>query len=369
MVSIKCTLFCHSLSAHVQQLYTGFNILSEERILKVKQKIDREPSIANSNNQFEKSERHAHLSVEVSLGKERIQIFYDTHDRKEIAEDCLQSHDLYFKRSYSKQYIKKYHSKRGNDIYPLGLNYLVLPNKFNTLTLHRNVSLANAVRRKIGGTVQALGIKNKIKFYPRLKNLNSSPLEYLEDKVLFMVTAYDPYENLGLPKEKIEERAYNNEFRAKCIRSLRKELGSKFYGGFIHNKYTTKTYPDLLIDKKECGKKGNYIKKLTQFPICIATTGLHGSIGWKFAEYVSFSKAIVSEKLRYEVPGDFGPGKNYLEFTSPEGCVENSLRLLDDHSLRREIMINNFLYYQHYVRPDILIFNSIIIAIKRMLHW
>lgn len=36
--------------------------------------------------------------------------------------------------------------------------------------------------------------------------------------------------------------------------------------------------------------------------ICITTTGLHRSIGWKFAEYIAASKAIVTEKLNYS-PG------------------------------------------------------------------
>jgi len=180
-----------------------------------------------------------------------------------------------------------------------------------------------------------------------------------------MATAYDPYDKPDRPKEKIEGRIHDNEVRAACVRILRKELGPKFHGGFIHNRYTTEKYKDVLIDNPADGEKENYLKILEKFPICIATTGLHGSIGWKFAEYVAFSKAIVSEKLHYEIPGSLRPKQNYLEFSSPEECVEQSIKLINDRELRNEMMTNNFEYYRHYVKPDMLVLNALSIAIEK----
>jgi hypothetical protein len=94
-------------------------------------------------------------------------------------------------------------------------------------------------------------------------------------------------------------------------------------------------------------------------PICVATTGLHGSIGWKLAEYVAFSKAIVTEKLHYSVTGDFGPNRNYLEFASPEDCAAAAVRLVEDRDLREALMLNNAAYYRAYVRPDALVANAL----------
>jgi len=42
------------------------------------------------------------------------------------------------------------------------------------------------------------------------------------------------------------------------------------------------------------------------------------------AEYIAFSKAIVTEKWNMRLQGIWEKGKNYLEFRSPEECVEKS---------------------------------------------
>ena len=84
----------------------------------------------------------------------------------------------------------------------------------------------------------------------------------------------------------------------------------------------------------------------------MATTGLHGSIGWKMAEYVAASRAIVSEPLRYPVPGGFAPGRNFLEFDSLESFVAAIERLLTDATLREDIRRANWEYYLRWVRPD-----------------
>jgi hypothetical protein len=96
--------------------------------------------------------------------------------------------------------------------------------------------------------------------------------------------------------------------------------------------------------------------------ICVATTGLHGSIGGKFAEYVCLSKAILSEKLQYAVPGDLREGRNYLEFTTADECVEQAWRLFSDRALRNRLMCNNARYYNAWLRPDMLILNSLLTA-------
>ena len=91
----------------------------------------------------------------------------------------------------------------------------------------------------------------------------------------------------------------------------------------------------------------------------MATTGLNGSNGWKLGEYVALSKAVISEPLVFQVTGDFAKEKNYLEFTDPEKLVTAATRLFDDKTLRLALMINNYRYYQAYLRPDALILNTL----------
>jgi hypothetical protein len=77
-----------------------------------------------------------------------------------------------------------------------------------------------------------------------------------------------------------------------------------------------------------------------------------------------FSRAIVSEKLCYEVPGLCGPGENYLEFTTPEDCVAAVSQLFDDQELLVKIMMNNNHYYLSYLHPDLLILNTLVLAMS-----
>jgi len=310
-----------------------------------------------------KDATHAQLRAEVTNNTTTSKILiFDSHDSKIINKTNLLNCDLYFKRSFDRKYISEYHFEEKDKIFPLGLNYLVLPNEIDFYGLHRHLILGTSFRKKIAGVVNSLDIRNLRKYHPRLRTLCSLPKYSLSPRVLFMAAAYDPYDNPDRPKDKIEERIHNNEFRADCIRMLRKKLGRKFYGGFSHDDYSTKNYKDVLIDIPANAEKKNYLSILDNFQICVATTGLHGSIGWKLAEYVAFSKAIVSEKLQYEIPGPFYEDQNYLEFSSPEACVEQATKLLDDCEQRNQLCFNNALYYQHYVKPDMLLFNALSIS-------
>jgi len=101
------------------------------------------------------------------------------------------------------------------------------------------------------------------------------------------------------------------------------------------------------------------MKTMQSCSICIATTGLHGSIGWKVAEYAASGSAIITEKLNYEVIGNFKKDQNYLEFTSPQECLEQVKLLYTNEKLRREMMLKNILYFSKYVRPDQMVLHSL----------
>ena len=143
-----------------------------------------------------------------------------------------------------------------------------------------------------------------------------------------------------------------NEMRAACIRAARAEFGDRFYGGFAIDDFTRREYGDCLLPDQEASERRAFLARVRDSAVCVATTGLHGSIGWKMAEYVAASRAIVSEPLRYEVPGGFAAGRNFLEFTSLESFIASVERLLRDVSLREDMMRANWEYYWRWVRPD-----------------
>jgi hypothetical protein len=355
---VQCRLVWYAAGGHLEQLYTGFLALHRSGLIGLTQESSPTP--------FPSSTLHhlrdiggAHLGVVLNDG---LLLHYDCHDAVELNERRLEECDFYFKRSYSRPYVQAL-GRHARKVFPLGLCYRVLPNGVHLPALQRAFIAARGPAAKLGALVEALDCGNRLKYHPRLRDLEALPAPDAAPRVLFLVTAYDPHDRPGRSREKIEEVAAINETRARCIAVLREALGSRFFGGFMHNPYTTRAFKPLLVEDHQVTRKGRYIRLLRSFPICVATTGLHGSIGWKFAEYVALSKAIVSEKLSYEVPGDLQAGRHYLEFTAPEQCAEQCVRLLEDRDERARLMFNNARYYRSYLRPDVLVLNSLLQAL------
>ena len=341
---MKVLLNCKSNSAHLQQLYTGLNLLHQSGKIRLSQRVEQ--------CEFDNSEKYI-LEADVEGRK----IIFDAKDADGIHYELLNTCDYYFKRSYDPDIILRQYPAHSEKIKPLGLNYLVYPDNLDKFTINRRWTLRKSNLSKIRAILFTLDFLDLVKFKPRLRYMHSNPGEK-QPQVLFCVTAYDPKHARN--KIAAEERKHINHMRANCIRVMRKELGDRYYGGFVHNKYTIENYKDLLIDDPHKTKKANYLDLLKQFSIGVATTGLHRSIGWKFAEYVAFSRAIVSEPLNFRVPGNLAAGKHYLEFSTPDQCVEQCLKLLDNKKLRFDMMKSNHKYYRNYLKPDVLVWNAIV---------
>lgn len=107
----------------------------------------------------------------------------------------------------------------------------------------------------------------------------------------------------------------------------------------------------LILPDKLTGKRA-YLHRMQHTEICVASTGLHGSTGWKLAEYVAAGRAIVTEPLRYTLPGGFEEGKNYKTYTSPAECEEKLRQLLADPAAILAMAQHNAAYYQAWLRPE-----------------
>jgi hypothetical protein len=144
---------------------------------------------------------------------------------------------------------------------------------------------------------------------------------------------------------------------------LRREFGNAFFGGIAPGKEACERFSDAVVPDARLCRPRNYLALLRQFPICVATSGLWKSNGWRLAEYAAQGKAIVTERLAYGVPGTFTPGANYLDFGTAEECVTAATRLMSDRQLRVQMSINNYHYYRSHVRPDSLVLNSLATAL------
>ena len=359
--AITCKLLYQSASPHIQQLYTGFQLLHRTGLLRLRQERRTTAIRYGSEAPHLQGAHHAHLDA---LLDENLRIHFDTHDAEEVPLRELEDCHVYFKRSYSPAVVSTLPAELRGKVRPLGLNYRVLPDGMDLRAVRRALSLSGWSAKTLTTCKQAVDINNWFGFQPRLQLMQAPPNPRAEPNVLFLVAAYDPYDDPARSREKIEDRISINETRALCIRLLKKALGRRFTGGFSHSRFAAKLYPDLVAPAGSTSQV-QYFRTLQSYPICVATTGLHGSTGWKLAEYVAFSKAIVSERLVFQVPGSFAPGKNYIEFSSAQECADGAIRLVEDAQLRRELMLNNAAYYRDRLRPDALVRNALQTALEQ----
>ena len=152
-----------------------------------------------------------------------------------------------------------------------------------------------------------------------------------------------------------------NETRISLIRALRKRYGVAFCGGLRKTDLAMQMAPDLITTYRMTNRR-NFLRLLHEHDICIASTGLHNSIGWKLGEYVAASKAIVSERLHYEVTGDFLPNKNYLEYCDVPQALSAVESLMSSPERVYQMKLENQRYYMEYLRPDAIVWNALKIA-------
>lgn len=351
MKPTNCTLICGSNTEHLSQLYTGFGLL--ENAGKVNLKYIKSEKYKSHGKQL--------LTVKVN---DTFRISYDVNDHDRIYNEELANCDLYFKRSFHRDL----HERISKKIKPLGLNYLVYGESdraFKRALWGLSANDSKGIRVKLEDLVRSNRfLSNALRFQSsgrhifKVEAFEGSPILKSPPLIMFFARAWDPSSFSNWSPEREQERADINQQRAQCIRVLRREFGKQFVGGLASSEFTVRNFPDCVVDS-QFTRKDRYIRKLRQADICIATSGLDGSIGWKFAEYVANSKAIVSEPLNYEVPGNLTEGKNYLSFVTTHEGVDAVSALFDDQSRRYQMMSANHVYYNSYLRPDVLVWNTL----------
>ena len=148
-----------------------------------------------------------------------------------------------------------------------------------------------------------------------------------------------------------------NESRIMLAYKLREHFDGAI-AGVSDSPLSRKLCPDLILPHKVTRRK-NFIDLINCSAVCITTTGLWNSTGWRFGEFVSAGKAILSEPLHFKVPGDFQEGKNYLAFSSIDDALCKCEMLLRDPYKRMAMEIQNLDYYFQYLKPDVLIMNTL----------
>ena len=158
-------------------------------------------------------------------------------------------------------------------------------------------------------------------------------------------------------KERTEERVA-------LLRAFRERFKSrKTVCGVSDSPLARELCPDLVLPHRVTART-NYRRLVRRSKVCVTTTGLWGSTGGKFTEFVSAGKAIVSSPLNHAVPGEFAEGKNYLAFADKEELFDRCEHLLADPEEARLMGLRNAWYYRHYARPDMAVLNMIRIVLE-----
>lgn len=329
---------------HLNQIYIGFSNLHAAKIIDLKFTTD--PSILELENK---------AIIKVILNNKTI-IYFDNLDglnwinaNEESNLDFFKKTfkcDYYFKRSYLNILDEKVDFK----VLPLGLNFGVnfespfkkgLKAKLTSILKQKKIIIKLFKINTYNIPVKAL------EYYPQI-NLDNF-------KILFSARLWNPA--LAKNEESKLQREKINSLRINIVEQLRETYGNQFIGGIIGDNYSTSILDDKLILPFNFTNRESYINTMKNSTICIGTTGLHNSIGWKFAEYVMAAKAIITEPLHYMLSEDFKEKQNYLVFETAAELIQQINYLIEDKERIRNMMYENYKYYNLSLRPDISIYN------------
>jgi hypothetical protein len=349
---VECHLICSSSSQHLNQYYGGFGMLAKRGLVKF---------TVSRADPFQLGP-FVHPKLEVVLNG-KLRLVFDAYDGPNFLETPLAECDVYFKRSYQARLAAAH--EHGHKILPLGLNYIVYgPGDFwlkrALWTLPRRRYLRQAVRQFI----RASGLLSKLFKFPngrndcRVEKFEADPKIKSQPRVLLLTQTWDPAQVAGQP-DRVEDRHCMNQMRAACIQALRQAFGKQFTGGFSPSRYAREHFPESVAEDPRQTRKEAFVRLVHESDVCVTTLGLQSSNGFRLAEYTAAARAIVTERMRHLVPGDFEAGQNYVDFTTPEECVAAVGVLLADPAQRLEMMRRNQAYYRAYVRPDALVWNSL----------
>ena len=373
-IKICCKIFYNKKTkqAHARQIFTGFCELAKNKFIQLsfhqddwlKEHITQNLVLVEINNRFR-------VIFDVNDG------WYWIHGDQEknlnfLKQEVLPNCDYFFKRSYDSELAAKI-GEEGRKIHPLGLNYDVTsPNNIMDNKLLSPKALIKHIIKSNASLSSIFKAEPNSRFY--YQNFEALPIYDTNTKpgILFLTRLWDPDDPILLletPENRIlisdAIKAINNT-RVELIKYCQSAFGERFIGGLFADQFSNKCHPELIAPS-HVTKKSNFMSLVKTTPICVATTGLHNSIGWKFGEYVAASRAIISEPLNYSLPGDFKVDANYLEFKTVSEFKDKIEQLDGNPALINNMMHNNYLYYHSYVQPEMMVANALIYTLTNRL--
>ncbi len=355
---IHVDLHCDTLGTHLLQVFSGLYLLQQQGSISLSIKAGLPLTLARPNRQFLAMRVRPHKN-----SREFATFLFDLQDSPVpgLAEAISQV-DFYVKRSLEPSTLAGLDAQQARKIIPFGLNYQILSFPwlfFLRLAFSEFLSRPyNPLGKKHRFHVQnlkdifdALLLKKKNNLLSHIE-LDSAPSAADNGSVMFQCRLWEP---AGIAEKNRDDANLVNQSRIQLIRSLKAELGEKFWGGLQNTAYAREVAPDLIATLPSARRE--YLAQVRQASIVVSSTGLLQSNGWKLGEYVALGKCVVSEPIYTQLPGDFSAGKNYLPYESAEQCISVVGALRGDKNAVMQVEAANNLYTRAYLAPDKLMAN------------
>lgn len=341
---IKCYLSAYQNLYHASYIYTGLCELSRQGRARVRFVVPRgEKKFCAADSLTVCLEVKARGTGKSSL------LAIDLRDRSDVfTPDALQSSDLYMKRSYYEPDMVSLPAALKPKIIPFGLNYACrsaasTPRVMKAILPHYALDFLRSSKRAFGHAKRFSEVMRQYLATSSEKEFEKKPDESAEASVLFQTRVY-------LPEEIEPDDPHEvNEERVALVRALKKAFGDKFRGGLVPTAYAKEHYPDAV--SSHSSRQSEYIEMSKRSLIAIYTRGLHHSLAFKLPEYLASSKCVISSPLRNQLPAPLVKGKHYLQFQTPEECVERCADLLRDSEEAARLRHESWRYYQEEVTP------------------
>jgi hypothetical protein len=356
---VQCHLTVVGDLPHTYQILTGYLLLAQAGL------VDLEIAIAPERAPWLPTPHLVEARLDASTGA-RALVAYDLRDGYNASPEAvplsayLAGVDRYYKRSFAADLHTDLPTPER--VAPLGLNYCATPpaSLWRRLALARGPyghgSIPRALARYAAMQVRGDHRWSRVSRYEAPltngRTTSTTTSATTGPEVLYCTRVWEPS---GITAQATHQI---NTQRVEIVRALRATFGPRCLAGLSGDTYSRAAYPDLVLPETTTTRHA-YLGLVKRALVCVASVGLHGSTGWKLAEYLAASRAVVSDPLCYSLPGNFANPTHYLPYTTPDQCVSQAAVLLADPDLRQRMAQANWRYYQRYVRPDQVVWRTI----------
>ncbi len=270
--------------------------------------------------------------------------FYDRSDR--LADSGLGFAEVYFKRQMAPA-TRALPQAAG--VRPLGLTvpgFSLGAFRLVAAALRRTLS-SREIRRHRSGPALVRECLSQLVDWARAPHPDSALRRSTDSKEARIVFQPRLWAQSGDRPEPAYEEA--NADRIRLVGELRSAFPGEDRIGLVHGAAADQLAPSLRLARRVSMEE--HRRQLRGSTIAVNCTGLSGSVGWKFAEYLAAGTAVVSPPIETILPEPIQPEVHYLPYTTAEECVAQCRRLMDEPGLAARMGETNRSYYLRWVHP------------------